>query len=147
MPLVIQAGLWGLLSGSALVLGAAIGAFVKLPQRVIAAVMAFGAGVLISALSFDLMDEANCGGGVLFTTVGFLGSRPTCSHFVLDSSSKLGYIVCQFFSPRGALARRRRKREQNTVSCRGSHPLPREARAARRACPQPQAGLTAVRPA
>ena len=38
-----------------------------------------------------------------------------CSQFVLDSSSKLGYIVCQFFSPRGALARRRRLREQNTV--------------------------------
>jgi ZIP family zinc transporter len=47
MPLSIQAGLWGLLSGSALVLGAAVGAFVKLPQRVIAAVMTFGAGVLI----------------------------------------------------------------------------------------------------
>jgi ZIP family zinc transporter len=73
MPLVIQAGLWGLLSGSALVLGAAIGAFVKLPQRVIAAVMAFGAGVLISALSFDLMDEAYRTGGILFTSVGFLG--------------------------------------------------------------------------
>jgi zinc transporter, ZIP family len=53
MPLSIQAGLWGLLSGSALVLGAAVGAFVALPQRVIAAIMAFGAGVLISALSFD----------------------------------------------------------------------------------------------
>ncbi|WP_246389111.1 hypothetical protein [Microvirga mediterraneensis] len=56
MPLSIQAGLWGLLSGSALVLGALIGTFAKLPQRAIAAVMAFGAGVLISALSFDLMD-------------------------------------------------------------------------------------------
>ena len=73
MPLVIQAGLWGLLSGSALVLGAAVGAFVKLPQRVIAAVMAFGAGVLISALSFDLMDEAYRTGGILFTSAGFLG--------------------------------------------------------------------------
>ena len=55
MPLSIQAGLWGLLSGSALVLGATIAYFVSLPPRVIAAVMAFGSGVLISALSFDLM--------------------------------------------------------------------------------------------
>jgi len=33
----------------------------KLPQRV----MAFGAGVLISALSFDLMDEAYRQGGTV----------------------------------------------------------------------------------
>ncbi|MBD2751215.1 ZIP family zinc transporter [Microvirga sp. BT688] len=72
MPLVIQAGLWGLLSGSALVLGALIGTFAKLPQRVIAGVMAFGAGVLISALSFDLMDEAYRQGGIASTASGFL---------------------------------------------------------------------------
>jgi zinc transporter, ZIP family len=72
MPLVIQAGLWGLLSGSALVVGALIGTFAKLPQRVIAGVMAFGAGVLISALSFDLMDEAYRQGGIVSTSLGFL---------------------------------------------------------------------------
>jgi len=72
MPLFIQAGLWGLLSGSALVLGAAIAYFVALPPRVIAAVMAFGSGVLISALSFDLMDEAYRMGGILPTSFGFL---------------------------------------------------------------------------
>ncbi|WP_201863505.1 ZIP family metal transporter [Microvirga soli] len=72
MPLSIQAGLWGLLSGSALVLGALIGTFGKLPQRVIAGVMAFGSGVLISALSFDLMDEAYRQGGIVSTSLGFL---------------------------------------------------------------------------
>jgi ZIP family zinc transporter len=72
MPLSIQAGLWGLLSGSALVLGALIGYVVNLPQRVIAAVMAFGSGVLISALSFDLMDEAYRQGGIVSTSAGFL---------------------------------------------------------------------------
>ncbi|MBB3017905.1 ZIP family zinc transporter [Microvirga lupini] len=72
MPLSIQAGLWGLLSGSALVLGALLGYFLKLPQRVIAGVMAFGAGVLISALSFDLMDEAYRQGGIGSTSLGFL---------------------------------------------------------------------------
>lgn len=39
-----QAGLWGLLGGSALMLGAAIAFAVTLPQRVIAAVMAIGSG-------------------------------------------------------------------------------------------------------
>jgi ZIP family zinc transporter len=62
-----------LFSGSALVLGAAIAYFVSLPPRVIAGVMAFGSGVLISALSFDLMDEAYRTGGILSTSAGFIG--------------------------------------------------------------------------
>jgi ZIP family zinc transporter len=73
MPVSIQAGLWGLLSGSALLLGAAMGWFVPLRRRVIAAIMAFGAGVLISALSFELMDEAWQRGGIVAVAGGFLG--------------------------------------------------------------------------
>lgn len=68
----IVAGLWGLLGGSALVLGAFIGFFVRLPQRLIAAIMAFGSGVLISALAFELMDEAYKEGGFDSTAIGFL---------------------------------------------------------------------------
>jgi zinc transporter, ZIP family len=72
-PLWLQAGFWGLLAGSALLLGAAAGYFASVPQRLIAAIMAFGGGVLISALSFDLMDEAYKRGGFDSTAVGFLG--------------------------------------------------------------------------
>jgi ZIP family zinc transporter len=72
MPLILQAGLWGLLGGSALVIGAAIAYLATLPPRLIAAVMAFGSGVLISALSFDLMDEAFKAGGFDSTASGFL---------------------------------------------------------------------------
>jgi zinc transporter, ZIP family len=72
MPLWLQAGLWGLLAGSALLIGAAIGYYVKIPQRAIAAIMAFGAGVLISALAFELMDEAFKKGGFDSTAIGFL---------------------------------------------------------------------------
>ena len=49
---------WGFVSGGALVIGAAIGYFAKVPGKVVAGVMAFGSGVLISALSFELMEEA-----------------------------------------------------------------------------------------
>src|SRR5215217_9507571 len=73
LPLWLQAALWGLLAGSALLLGASIGYFLRVPQRLIAAVMAFGGGVLISALSFDLMDEAYRRGGFVYTAIGFLG--------------------------------------------------------------------------
>ena len=68
-----EAGFWGLVSGSALVLGAAIAWVAPLPQRVIAAVMAIGSGVLISAVAFDLMDEAYAQGGFDATAAGFLG--------------------------------------------------------------------------
>jgi ZIP family zinc transporter len=70
---VLAAGLWGLLGGSALVLGAAIAWVAKLPQRLIAAIMAIGSGVLISAVAFDLMDEAFAKGGFDSTAAGFLG--------------------------------------------------------------------------
>lgn len=73
MPIYVQAGLWGLLGGSALLLGAAVAYFASLPQRLIAAVMAAGSGVLISAVAFDLMDEAYAKGGFDSTSIGFLG--------------------------------------------------------------------------
>lgn len=71
------AGFWGLVGGSALILGALVGWFAPLPQRLIAAVMAVGAGVLISAVAFDLMDEAYAQGGVASTAGGFLAGAAT----------------------------------------------------------------------
>lgn len=72
-PIWLQAGFWGLVAGSALLIGAVIGFYFKLPQRLIAAIMAFGSGVLISALSFELMDEAYKLGGFDSTAIGFVG--------------------------------------------------------------------------
>lgn len=71
-PLWLQADFWGLVGGSALLLGSAVGYYVKISQRAIAAIMAFGAGVLISALSFELMDEAYRRGGFDSTAIGFV---------------------------------------------------------------------------
>jgi zinc transporter, ZIP family len=44
LAVALQAGFWGLIGGSALIIGAALGYFLRLPQRFIASVMAFGAG-------------------------------------------------------------------------------------------------------
>lgn len=71
LPIWLQAGVWGLVAGSALVIGAAIGYFTRIPHRIIAAIMAFGSGVLISALSFDLVDEAHKRGGFVASALGF----------------------------------------------------------------------------
>lgn len=73
MSPVLEAGAWGLLGGIALVLGALVAWFVRVPAKVTAGVMAFGAGVLISALAFDLMEEAAESGGLVPALVGFLG--------------------------------------------------------------------------
>ena len=73
MPGWLEAGGWGLLGGSALLLGAAVAWLVRVPPRVVAVVMAFGSGVLISALAFDLAAEAAEEGGLAATVAGFLG--------------------------------------------------------------------------
>jgi ZIP family zinc transporter len=72
MSLWLTAGGWGLLAGGALVIGAAVAYFVRVPTRWIAAVTAFGSGVLISALAFELMDEAYQRGGFASAAAGFL---------------------------------------------------------------------------
>ncbi len=73
MPVWAQAGWWGLLAGGALVVGALVAWFVSVPRQVVAGIMAFGAGVLISALAFDLVDKAERSGGLGATVGGFIG--------------------------------------------------------------------------
>jgi ZIP family zinc transporter len=48
---------WGALAASSLIVGAALGLARPWPDRVIGVVLAFGAGALISAVSFDLAQE------------------------------------------------------------------------------------------
>jgi zinc transporter, ZIP family len=49
---------WGTLAASSLVIGAVVALVLRISLRVIGLIMAFGAGVLISAVSFDLIEEA-----------------------------------------------------------------------------------------
>jgi ZIP family zinc transporter len=68
----LGAAAWGFFAGFALVLGALFGFLLRIPQRLIAAITAFGSGVLISALSLDLMEEAYKRGGFDSSAAGFL---------------------------------------------------------------------------
>ncbi|MHA7190302.1 ZIP family metal transporter [Arthrobacter sp. MDT2-16] len=72
MPLEVQAFAWGAIAGAALLIGAAIAWKWKVPPRTVSFVMAFGAGVLISALAFELVAEAQEAGGLVPTGLGFL---------------------------------------------------------------------------
>jgi ZIP family zinc transporter len=65
---------WGTLAASSLVIGALVALRFHLSLRVIGLIMGFGAGVLISALSFDLVQEA------------------------IDKSSGHGWVVAGFFA-------------------------------------------------
>jgi ZIP family zinc transporter len=49
---------WGLVGSSSLLIGAAIVMVRPLSQRVVGLVMAFGAGILISAVAYDLVEDA-----------------------------------------------------------------------------------------
>src|SRR4051812_19546383 len=49
---------WGILAASSLVIGAIVALVFRINLRTIGLIMGFGAGVLISALAFDLVDEA-----------------------------------------------------------------------------------------
>jgi ZIP family zinc transporter len=60
---VLEAALWGFVGGFALLVGAGVALAVRVPPRAVGAVTAFGAGVLISAATFDLTEEAFTSGG------------------------------------------------------------------------------------
>lgn len=71
LTLPVQAALWGFVAGGALLTGALVGYFMRLPAAVSSSIMAFGIGVLTSALAFDLMDESYAQGGIWAATLGF----------------------------------------------------------------------------
>jgi zinc transporter, ZIP family len=68
----LAAGFWGFVGGAALLIGALVGIYAGASKRTIATVMALGAGVLISSVAFELMDEAYRTGGFDASALGLL---------------------------------------------------------------------------
>ena len=62
--------MWGLVGGASLLIGALLGLALDVSQRAIGLIMAFGSGVLISALAFELTEEASMGGGTAPVVIG-----------------------------------------------------------------------------
>jgi ZIP family zinc transporter len=65
-----EAALWGAVGASSLLIGALIGLSFSIPRPVIGLVLGFGAGTLISALSFELTEEAFRLGGADAVAIG-----------------------------------------------------------------------------
>jgi ZIP family zinc transporter len=61
---------WGALAASSLVVGAALAFARPWPSRWVGLVLAFGAGALISAISFELFFEGTAAGGLGTTGIG-----------------------------------------------------------------------------
>jgi ZIP family zinc transporter len=53
-----EAFFWGVFAGSSLILGGAVGIWIPLSHEVRGLIMGFGAGVLISAVAYELVDDA-----------------------------------------------------------------------------------------
>lgn len=64
--------LYGIISGFSLLVGALAGIIFKLNRKIISVIMAFGAGVLICALTIGLMENSFTHGGFDAVIIGFL---------------------------------------------------------------------------
>jgi ZIP family zinc transporter len=60
---MLEAGAWGLLGASSLLIGAVLGLTLPINKQLTGLVLGFGAGTLISAVAFELTDEAFALGG------------------------------------------------------------------------------------
>jgi ZIP family zinc transporter len=67
---VIEAAFWGFVGGFALLVGSVLGLTVGASRRLIGLIMAFGSGVLISAVAFELVQEAFHDGGTDAVAIG-----------------------------------------------------------------------------
>lgn len=67
---MLEAGLFGLLGGATLVVGALVGCLVPVPRRLTGAVMALGAGVLIGSVAYELVGESVGAGTLAETSLG-----------------------------------------------------------------------------
>jgi zinc transporter, ZIP family len=77
-----EAALWGAIGASSLLIGAIIGLVAPIPRTVIGLILGFGAGTLISALAFELTEEAYEVGGADAVTIGLAAGALT--YFVGD---------------------------------------------------------------
>jgi ZIP family zinc transporter len=79
---VTEALAWGALAASSLVIGGVVGLARPWPDLLVGLVLAFGAGALISAVSFDLFEEGQRIGGPGTVAIGLAAGALT--YFVLD---------------------------------------------------------------
>src|SRR3954451_15432139 len=82
VPAMLGALGWGALAASSLIIGGILGVLREWHARIVGLVLAFGAGALISAVSFDLFEEGTQVGRLVAVALGLaLGAF---TYFALD---------------------------------------------------------------
>lgn len=75
---MIESFLWGSFAAGSLLIGALISMRFHLPRQVVGVIMAFGVGVLISAIAFELAEEAfHTAGASLSLAIGLASGALT----------------------------------------------------------------------
>src|SRR5436190_10507763 len=92
---------WGALSASSLLVGALLGVRRRWPERQVGAVLAFGAGALISAVSFELLEEGAQVGGPGWVALG-LGTGAIVYYAADGVVARGGHGKAARVSPAGA---------------------------------------------
>lgn len=64
--------IWSVAASSFLIVGALVGWLAALPARVIASLLAFGGGILISVAAFELLEKAHRAAGLMPVIVGYV---------------------------------------------------------------------------
>jgi zinc transporter, ZIP family len=104
---MINAFLWGLLATSSLIIGGSIAYRLNLSKRTLGVIMAFGAGTLIAAISFELIPEAlNLAKGTGFPGFGLFAGALTFfladklieklgakNHMAIEASSQSRLVI------------------------------------------------------
>ena len=67
---MVESLLFGAVASSALLIGALVGVRFELPKRVLAILLSFAAGALITALAFELFEDAYEKGGIWLAVIG-----------------------------------------------------------------------------
>ena len=80
---MLEALVFGIIASSALVIGSAIGVTARLPERVLALLLAFASGALMTALAFELFEDAHEKSGAWVAGIAFVAGA---SVFVAVSS-------------------------------------------------------------
>ncbi len=88
----MQSLIFGIIASSALIIGALIGIRFDLPKRVLAVLLSFAAGALITALAFELFEDAFEKGGIWRAAIGlFVGALVfTVLSALLDRAAQPG---------------------------------------------------------
>jgi zinc transporter, ZIP family len=104
---VWESAFWGLLGGSTLIVGAAIGLRFTWSSTVIGLIMAFGAGVLISSVAFELVDDAAKAGTFGATAAGL-------------AAGSLTFFIGDVFIARAGARNRKRSTQPTADTASGS---------------------------